>query len=196
VALRRAQKPSSDRILESAEKVFADHGYADVSLRQLMSAAGVSTTAFYARFDSKEAVMAALVSRLFADLYAAAPGVLDRARDLESGIDVGVDLLCDMFGPRKALVRMILSEAGSAPAAIDARRRAYAVLASFLAARVRALPRKRAPLPDPDAFAWALVGALEIQVVRWAVWNEIDLDTLRSQLRATARAIFPAGSPS
>jgi AcrR family transcriptional regulator len=193
VAVRRAQKPSSDRILESAERVFADHGYAEVSLRQLMSAAGVSTTAFYARFDSKEAVMAALVTRLFADLYAAAPGVLDRARDLETGIDVGVDLLCDLFAPRKALVRMILSEAGSAPAAIDARRRAYAVLAAFLAARVRAIGERsrRRTLPDPDAFAWALVGALEIQVVRWAVWNEIDLDTLRSQLRATARAIFP-----
>ena len=195
MALRRAQKPSSDRILESAEKVFAEHGYAEVSLRQLMSAAGVSTTAFYARFDSKEAVMAALVTRLFSDLYAAAPSVLDRARDLDTGIDVGVDLLCDMFGPRKALVRMILSEAGSAPAAVDARRRAYSVLATFLSARVRSMSersRRRAPFADdPDAFAWALVGALEIQVVRWAVWDEIDLATLRTQLRSTARAIFP-----
>jgi AcrR family transcriptional regulator len=200
VAVRRAQKPSSDRILESAERVFAEHGYAEVSLRQLMSAAGVSTTAFYARFDSKEAVMAALVTRLFGDLYAAAPSVLDRARDLDSGIDVGVDLLCDMFGPRRALVRIMLSEAGSAPAAVEARRRAYTLLVAFLAARVRALierAKRRGPLAnvDPDALAWALVGALEIQVVRWAVWNEIDLATLRTQLRSTARSILP-GSPS
>jgi AcrR family transcriptional regulator len=196
VPVRRASKPSSDRILESAERVFAEHGYAEVSLRQLMSAAGVSTTAFYARFDSKEAVMAALVTRLFGDLYAAAPSVLDRARDLDSGIDVGVDLLCDMFGPRKALVRMILSEAGSAPTAVEARRRAYGLLALFLAARIRTIGARRKPITnDPDALAWALVGALEIQVVRWAVWNEIDLDTLRATLRSTARAILP-GSPS
>jgi AcrR family transcriptional regulator len=192
VPVRRASKPSADRILEAAEATFAKHGYADVSLRQLMTAAGVSTTAFYARFDSKEAVMAALVTRLFSDLYAAAPGVLDRAKDLETGIEVGVDLLCDLFGPRQALVRIILSEAGSAPAAVLARRSAYSLLASFLAARMRRFGR------DPDALAWALVGALEIQVVRWAVWREIDLATLRAQLRATARAMLPtaAGEPA
>jgi len=188
VPVRRSAKPSADRILESAEATFAKHGYAEVSLRQLMAGAGVSTTAFYARFDSKEAVMAALVSRLFGDLYAAAPGVLDRARDLETGIEVGVDLLCDLFGPRQALVRMILSEAGSAPAAVEARKNAYTLLATFLAARIRRMRGVR----DADALAWALVGALEIQILRWAVWREIDLDTLRTQLRATARAVLPS----
>jgi len=192
VPVRRAAKPSSDRILEASELVFAEHGYGEASLRQLMAAAGVSTTAFYARFDSKEAVMAALTARLFGELYAAAPSVLDQARDLESGIDRGVDLLCDRFAPRKALVRMILSEAGSAPAAVAARRRAYGLLAAFLAARISALvERKRITVADPGALAWALVGALEIQIVRWAVWNEIDLPTLRAQLRAVARAILP-----
>ena len=184
--VRRSAKPSADRILESAEATFAKHGYAEVSLRHLMSAAGVSTTAFYARFDSKEAVMAALVTRLFGDLYAAAPAVLDRARDFETGIEVGVDLLCDLFGPRQALVRMILSEAGSAAAAVEARKNAYTLLATFLAARI-----ERIRGHDSEALAWALVGALEIQIVRWAVWKEIDLATLRTQLRATARAVLP-----
>ena len=192
VPVRRAKKPSADSILEAAEEVFAQHGYGEVSLRQLMSAAGVSTTAFYARFESKEAVMAALTARLFAELYAEAPGALDQARDLESGIVVGVDLLCDRFAPRQALVRMILSEAGSAPAAVEARRRAYQILASFLAARLAAYAeRRRLHVPDPNALAWALVGALEIQIVRWAVWEEIDEVTLRAQLRAAARAILP-----
>lgn len=194
VAVRRAQKPSADRILEVAEEVFAEHGYADVSLRQLMAAAEISTTAFYARFDSKEAVMAALTTRLFTELYADAPGVLDRARDLETGIVLGVDLLCDRFAPRRALVRMILAETGASKAAVDARRRAYSLLATFLAARFRTLvDKKRIAIGDPDALAWALVGALEIQVTRWAVWNEIDLATLRTQLVASARAILPGG---
>lgn len=190
--VRRTQKPSADRILEAAEDTFAKHGYAEVSLRQLMAAAGVSTTAFYARFDSKEAVMAALTTRLFGELYADAPNVLDRARDLESGIVLGVDLLCDRFAPRQALVRMILAETGASSAAVDARRRAYSLLAAFLSARFTALvERKRIEITDPDALAWALVGALEIQVTRWAVWNEIDITTLRAQLVAAARAILP-----
>jgi AcrR family transcriptional regulator len=189
----RRSKPSADRILESAEAVFEKHGYAQVSLRQLMAAAGVSTTAFYARFDSKEAVMAALVTRLFGELYAAAPSVLDPTRDLETGIERGVDLLCEQFAPHKALVKMILSEAGSATVAVDARRNAYNMLAAFLAARIAQFKRWRSS--DPAALAWALVGALEIQIVRWAVWNELELDQLRDQLRASARAVLRLETP-
>ncbi|MBA3393870.1 MAG: TetR/AcrR family transcriptional regulator [Deltaproteobacteria bacterium] len=195
--VRRTQKPSADRILEAAEEVFAEHGYGEVSLRQLMAAAGVSTTAFYARFDSKEAVMAALTARLFGELYAAAPGVLDRARDLDSGIEVGVDLLCERFAPRKALVKLVLGETGSIREAVEARRRAYGLLAGFLAGRFATLvERKRIVVEDPDALAWALVGALEIQFTRWALWDDIDLPTLRVQLRAAARAILPAETRS
>jgi len=196
VPVRRAHKPSTDRILEAAEAVFATRGYGEVSLRQLMTAAGVSTTAFYARFDSKEAVMAALTTRLFAELYAEAPGVLDRAKDLEHGVELGVDMLCDRFAPRKALVRLILGETGAIRAAVDARRRAYELLAAFLAARLAVVGDKRGiAIADPAALAWALVGALEIQFVRWAVWDAIDVPTLRAQLRATARAILPEARP-
>jgi AcrR family transcriptional regulator len=190
--VRRPHKPSADRILEAAEGVFATHGYGAVSLRQLIAAAGVSTTAFYARFDSKEAVMAALTARLFAELYSEAPRVLDQVRDLPSGIERGVDLMCDVFAPRKALVRLILSEAGSSTATVAARRRAYGLLAAFLAARLHALAQ-RGVLATADAavLAWALIGALEIHVVRWAVWEELELAALRAELRAAARAILP-----
>jgi AcrR family transcriptional regulator len=192
VPVRRSAKPSADRILEAAEEVFAEHGYEPVSLRQLMAAAGVSTTAFYARFASKEAVMAELTARLFGELYAEAPAVLDRARDLEAGIEYGVDLLCERFAPRQALVRMILAEAGSAPAAVEARRRAYTMLAAFLGARLAALAeKKRIAVADPTALGWALVGALEIHVVRWAVWHELDIAGLRAALRAAAHAVLP-----
>jgi AcrR family transcriptional regulator len=172
--------------------VFARDGYSEVSLRQLMAAARVSTTAFYARFESKEQVFAALTTRLFGELHGAAPAVLAQARDLESGIELGVELMCDRFGPRKALVRLILAEAGASPAAVEARRRSYSLFAAFLAARFSALAgRKRIAVADPQALAWALVGALEIQILRWAVWDEIDLPTLRAQLRAAAHAILP-----
>lgn len=192
MSARRAFKPSSDGILEAAETAFAKHGYNELSLRQLISASRVSTTAFYARFDSKEAVLAALTSRLFGELHADAPAALSKARDLASGIELGVDLLCERLGPRKALVRLILSEAGSSPAAMNARRDSYAMLAAFLAMRFASLnERKRIAVADPEALAWALIGALEIQFIRWAVWDQIDLAALRAQLARAALAILP-----
>ena len=173
-------------ILDAAEALFGKSGYGDVSLRQLIAAAGVSTTAFYARFDSKDAVLDALTTRLFTELHAAAITTLRDARDLAGGIDAGVELLVAQFAPRKALVRLILTDERSI------RRRSYALLAAFLASRLRALAdRGRIHAPDPDALAWALVGALEIQIVRWAVWDELDLDQLAANLVAAARAILP-----
>ena len=189
---RRAVKPSADRILVAAEALFASRGYAEVSLRQLIAAAGVSTTAFYARFASTAQVLDTLAERLFAELHAEAAKLLPHARDLDEGIERGVELLCTQLGPRKALVRLVIAEAGAQAPAVAVRRRSYTLLADLLAARLGALAaRGRIEAADPRALAWAIVGALEIQVVRWAVWDELELDELREQLRATARAMLP-----
>ncbi len=109
--------------------------------------------------------------------------MLRNASDLEDGIQRSIDLLVNMFGPRKPIIRMVISEIG----AHDARRRSYTLLAAFLAHRLRAV----LGVADPDALAWAIVGGLEIQLTRWAVWDELDLPTLRERLLATARAILP-----
>src|SRR5262249_13783077 len=188
----RSMKPTADGILEAAEALFAQRGFGDVSLRQLIAAAGVSTTAFYARFESKAAVLDALTERFFAELQAQAAVVLASARSLDDGIERGVDLVCERFVPRKALVKLIIAESGSVVPTSSTRRRAYDLLASFLANRIAAMTaRGRIAVADPDALAWAIVGALEIQIVRWAVWDEIDRSALRDQLLATARAILP-----
>lgn len=193
---KAALKPSADRILAAAEALFAKHGYGEVSLRQLIAGAGVSTTAFYARFPSKAAVLDALIVRLFAELHQDAGPALRDARDLEDGIARGVDLLCTRLGPKKALVRLAIAETGAHASTAAARSRSYALLAQFLAHRLAALAaRGQITAPDPHALAWALVGALDIQVTRWAVWDELSLDELRAQLLATARAILPKERP-
>jgi AcrR family transcriptional regulator len=190
--LKRAAKPSEARILAAAEALFAAKGYSDVSLRQLIAAAGVSTTAFYARFASKAAVLEKLTQSLFAELQIDAAAVFRSARDLESGIVRGVDLLAEHFGSRKSLVRLVIAEAGSVPAVLQARRQAYAMLAAFLARYVRALDERGViTVKSAETVAWAIVGALEIQLVRWAVWGDLPDAQLVSALRMTAHAVMP-----
>jgi AcrR family transcriptional regulator len=191
---RRAlrDRPSADRILAAAETLFANRGYGEVSLRQLIAASGVSTTAFYARFDSKAAVLDTLTERLFAELQLEAAMTLRNVKDFATGIERGVDILVARFGPRKALVRLIIAESGSLVPMLSTRRKSYATLAGFLAHYLKLLAeRGRISVADPQALAWALVGALEIQIVRWAVWDELELDELRDALLAVARAILP-----
>ncbi len=195
---RRALRPSADRILVAAETLFATNGYSDVSLRQLMAAAGVSTTAFYARFDSKASVLNALTERLFADLHAEAATVLTKqVRSFGEGIEAGIDVLIGQFGPRKALVRLVIAESGSIPQALEVRKKSYTMLVGFLAHYLRALTmRGRLDVKDPDSTCWALVGALEMQLARWCVWDELDLEQLRAQLLSVAHIILPGERPA
>src|SRR4051812_21961818 len=51
-------KPTSDGILDAAELLFAERGFGNTSLRGLIEASRMSTTAFYSRFASKEEVLA------------------------------------------------------------------------------------------------------------------------------------------
>jgi AcrR family transcriptional regulator len=184
-------KPSTDRILDAAEKSFAKHGYDGVPLRQLIADAKISTTAFYARFASKEDVLASLTWRWFASLHEGAPAAIAASRDLETGIDAGIDFLCEQLGERKPLVRLILTELGASASAIETRQRAYELMHAFLASRFTSLVKSRKlRTEDPSALAWALIGALEMQVMRWAVWKAIELPALREQLRVTARVIL------
>ncbi|HUS28935.1 MAG TPA: TetR/AcrR family transcriptional regulator [Kofleriaceae bacterium] len=194
-------KPSVERILEAAEGLFASNAYGDISLRQLIAAAGISTTAFYARFGSKEAVLDKLTESLFVGLQVEAATTLRSVKNLDEGIERGVDVLCARFAPRKSLVRLVIAESGSIGPTSSMRRKSYVMLVGFMAHYFKALAgRGRIEIGNArdgeaeaqaEALAWALVGALEMQIVRWAVWDELDIDELRAALIAVARVILP-----
>ena len=181
-----APRPSSDRILAAAERVFARHGYGETSLRQLMGAARISTTAFYARFDSKEAVLVALVERLLEDLQRAAAAALAAARDPADGVERGLGALLTTLTGQRRVVALALTEAASSERVRTALAGSYRGLVRILAAQLRV------PAGEREAMAWAFVGALQIQVQRWAVFEELDEDGLARAVRAVARTLLPA----
>lgn len=185
-------RPSHDAILEAAERVFAERGFGDTSLRELISAAECSTTAFYARFASKDAVLETLVRDFLVDLHDTAAEALSRATDLAGGWDRGVEVLVAALANRRGLVRIVLTEAGRVPGPREALRDAYGMLAALLSAQIaKAASRGRADVEDTDALAWAIVGAMTMQVMRWAVYESLDDAGLVGALRATAQALLP-----
>jgi AcrR family transcriptional regulator len=54
---------TKDKILDAAEKAFADGGYAATSLRSIMAGAGVNVAAVHYYFRSKEALLEAVLMR-------------------------------------------------------------------------------------------------------------------------------------
>jgi AcrR family transcriptional regulator len=185
------QRPSHDHILAAAEEVFAAKGLGAASLRDLLNAAGCSTTAFYARFASKNEVLVALVRELLEDLHDAAAEALPRARDLRSGWDQGVDILVATLSDRKALVKVALTEAPMIPEARAALSETYAALATLLSTQLRRVGRRNVDVDDADALAWAIVGALTMQITRWAVFDQLDDSALTKTLRTTAHTLLP-----
>jgi AcrR family transcriptional regulator len=189
---RTRPRPSSDRILQAAERVFAKHGYGETSLRQLMTASKTSTTAFYARFASKEEVMRGLMLGLIADLEQQARAELSLAESLEDGFRRGADVLARVIGPKRDLVRLALTEAAASEVVNETVSRVYASLAALLASRIlKLMEQRRISNVDAEAVAWGLVGAVNIQVLRWAVWRQIETDALAPALRQTAAALVP-----
>lgn len=54
---------TKDRILDSAEKLFSEHGFAATSLRQITTEAGVNLAAVNYHFQSKESLILAVLLR-------------------------------------------------------------------------------------------------------------------------------------
>ncbi len=196
VAKRRRgshSKPSSDGILTAAERVFAEAGYGQTSLRTVIARAGVSTTAFYARFPSKEAVLEALVERMMADLTLDAARSLREATDLKNSFDISVDVVVRKLLEHRALLRVALTECGSSASTRMVLQNAYSALTRLVQTRIEhMIERGHIATTAPEALAWGLVGALKIHVWRWAVFQDLDDEALADNLRATAHALLPA----
>jgi TetR/AcrR family transcriptional regulator, ethionamide resistance regulator len=185
-------RPTSDGILDTAERVFAAKGFANTSLRTLIAESRVSTTAFYSRFDSKDAVLAALLLRLMTSIGEAVLATMPRAKNVAAGFESGVDVLVDALVRHRTIAKVALGEGAGSDPVRETLLSGYRELASLLEDNLTKLKAKGAvDVDDPAALAWALVGALQMQVMRWAVFADLDDDGLRASLRATARALLP-----
>src|SRR5262245_5865161 len=75
---------TKQRLLDVAERMFAEHGYAGASLRSIINQAGVNLAAIHYHFKSKEALLEAVLIRRFAPLSAERLALLDRC-EAEAG---------------------------------------------------------------------------------------------------------------
>ena len=188
--MARPVQHSPDHILAAAERAFSRHGYGATSLRQLMAAAQMSTTAFYARFASKEAVLIALTERLVGAIHQAASRALPDVASVNQGIETAVSILVTELGKHRRLVGLILTEGAASPPVRRTLSRSYELLVALAAAH---LPHPASQ--DPRDLAWATVGALHMQLVRWAVFRDLDDDALAGALTSAARAVHPRPRP-
>ncbi len=81
-----AQGDTKEKILDEAERLFADHGFAGTSLRDITAAAGVNLAAVNYHFGSKEELIKAVFERRIGPLNRERLQRLDHLeRDAEDG---------------------------------------------------------------------------------------------------------------
>jgi len=141
---------TQDRILDAAAELYLERGFADTSLRELTSRAGVNLSAVNYHFGSKEALFDALVERLFDPINARRLALLDALEaagepDLEEVLRALVEPIVELRlrDPRGArfLVQVVNRLTGVTTGAVSSVERVFRETSvRFLAAARRTLP--------------------------------------------------------
>jgi AcrR family transcriptional regulator len=100
---------TKDRILDAAERLFASDGFEATSLRAITSGAGVNLAAVNYHFQSKEALVQAVIGRRMGPVNAQRLALLDTYEAAAGGEPVSVEKILDAFF--RPVVEMVGSHA-------------------------------------------------------------------------------------
>ena len=89
------EKTTKDRILQVALVMFAEHGYKGTNLRELAARLGLSKSALYKHYESKEAIWNALLDQMEA-YYAKRFGSVEHLPPLPQSVEALIDLTMGM----------------------------------------------------------------------------------------------------
>ena len=191
----RAEKIREQRrreLLEVALRVFAQRGYHQARIADIIDAAGVARGTFYLYFESKNAIFHALLDDLLVRVRASVIGVSMAANAPPVNVQIrdSVERVLAAFVASPDLTRVVLREAVGLDAEVDKK------LADFYARLHRWLADalsngKRLGLlrvSDGELAAWAVLGTIK-QMVQLLVDGPED-GTARPSTRAAAEAIL------
>ncbi|HWF78646.1 MAG TPA: TetR family transcriptional regulator [Caulobacteraceae bacterium] len=100
-------------IIEAARRLFAEHGYAGVSIEQVLAASGVSRGALYHHFRGKEALFEAVFEAMEAEIAQIVLARSAAAASPAEALAVGGDAFLDL-AREKAVRQIVLTDAPAA----------------------------------------------------------------------------------
>lgn len=157
-------------LLEAAEHVFAELGYADTSVVRITERAGVAQGTFYLYFDSKLDLFDELVDDLNRRVRHAMSEASAAAPDRLSAERAGFRAFFAFTAEHPALYRIIRAAEFVSPRALH---RHYDRIVEGYAEGLAEAQRAGEVRPDldPDVAAWALMGIGELVGMRWVLWE-------------------------
>jgi TetR/AcrR family transcriptional repressor of mexJK operon len=109
--------PKRQAILEGATRMFLTHGYRNVSMEKIAQAAPVSKATLYNHFDSKNALLAAVISDLCGSLLQTMTQVTIESDDVENNLTKIATSAVDLIYAEDALAiyRLVVAESPDFP---------------------------------------------------------------------------------
>jgi len=158
----RAER-TRERILDAAEDLFAEKGFAAARLEDVGARVGVRRAALFYYFRDKQGLYRAVLDRVFGDLLARVREVLAGSGPLPERIEAVVSAWVAYVAERPSLARILLREAADASQerrpTLQRLARPFLDLAESVFSEGRRLGLFRPPTTDPLRWGSSLVGS-------------------------------------
>jgi AcrR family transcriptional regulator len=194
------ERPPAARLLAAAEELFGQRSYNRTTVADICAKAGMATGSFYAYFESKAEIFAAVVRAINADLRQAMKVAMEQADDGQRARERACfRAFFDMVSKRPWIDRIVRESEFVAPGIF---REYYEHLARGYARGVRAaqLAGEVDARYDPEVIAYVYTGIGNFVGMRWADWTaggRVPEDVLDDVLELFARGLPPvARSPA
>ncbi|MDQ6660000.1 MAG: TetR/AcrR family transcriptional regulator [Chloroflexota bacterium] len=167
----RDKEATRRRILDAAEEVFAEKGYHDTAIDDIVHAAAMSKGGFYFHFPSKQAIFLALLQALTPRLISAVEQAISEESTSVARLDAALRTVLDTFSRHRRLTKILLIEAvglghGFEKQLIEVRAEFAGVIQKYLDQAIDA--GEIAPV-DTKITALAWLGAVNEIVTRWLI---------------------------
>src|ERR1700722_8516576 len=192
-------EPSPRRRPAPAEELFGERSYSRTTVADICARAGMATGSFYAYFDSKPEIFAAVVRAINRDLRTAMKAAVEQADDGQRARERACfRAFFDMVTKRPWIDRIVRESEFVAPGLF---REYYEHLARGYArgVRVAQLAGEVDARYDPEVIAYVYTGIGNFIGMRWADWTaggQVPEDVLDDVLELFGRGLAPRPSPS
>jgi AcrR family transcriptional regulator len=167
--LSRKGAATRRRLIDAAEKCFAESGYHDASVVKITEAAGVAQGTFYLYFSSKKEIFDELVRDLNSRVRHAMKEASSQGDTRLEAELLGFAAYFRFTSEHNALYRIIRQAEFVSPEML---RYHYDKLSEgYVDALREAVASGEVGKLDPEVTAWALMGMGELLGMRWVLWN-------------------------
>jgi AcrR family transcriptional regulator len=174
------------RILEAAVRVFAEKGYHETRMDDIVSASNTSKGSLYFHFPNKQEIFFGLIETFAGLLESRLKDSLASEQHGVEQVDSALTVSLRLFSQYRALAKIVLVQAVGLGAAFEQRRRAINDrFAAIIQGRIEQGTRDGSlPAQNAELAARAWVGALNEIVIHWIYTGTPDLENAVPEIKA------------